>query len=485
MAAHYGLPSGGKRPASEDENLQRRGKGRTRQDRRYRGRLSLGFLLLLLVASAGEAATLQPFLSGLSSPVFVTNAKDGTNRVFVVEQSGVIKVVQPGSTTPTVFLNIASKVLSGGEQGLLGLTFHPHYASNRRFFIDYTRQTDGATVIAEYQVSAGDPNVADPGEIIHLAIAQPFVNHNGGMVEFGPDGYLYIGMGDGGSANDPGNRAQNVDVLLGKILRIDINSPNGSASYSSPATNPYFGATPGADEIYAIGLRNPWRFSFDRATGTLWVGDVGQDSWEEVDIVTLGGNYGWRVFEGTHCTGLDPTQCSAGGYTAPVAEYPHTAGRCSITGGYVYRGSAGALPTGQYVYADYCTGEIFSFGGLLLDTAFNISSFGEDEAGELYVVSLGGTISKFVPDPPVPTPTPTAPPAVTPTVTGTPTTTPGGAACTCLGDANKNGFVNSSDFAAVQANFGTVTTLGDADCNGFVNASDFAAVQANFGRPCP
>ena len=391
------------------------------------GRLSLGFVLLLLAASAGEATTLQPFLSGLSSPVFVTNAKDGTNRLFVVEQAGVIKVVEPGSTTPTVFLNIASKVLSGGEQGLLGLTFHPQYASNRRFFVDYTRQTDGATVIAEYHVSAGNPNVADPGEIIHLVIAQPFTNHNGGMVEFGPDGYLYIGMGDGGSANDPDNRAQNINILLGKILRIDINTPNGPSSYSSPPTNPYFGATPGADEIYAIGLRNPWRFSFDRATGTLWVGDVGQGSWEEIDNVTLGGNYGWRVFEGVHCTSIDPAQCSGGGYTGPIAEYGHTAGRCAITGGYVYRGAAGALATGQYVYADYCTGEIFSLGGFYLDTLFNISSFGEDESGELYVVSLGGAILKIVPDPLAPTPPPTLiapPPTATPTATGTPTVTP-------------------------------------------------------------
>ena len=343
---------------------------------------------------------LAPVLTGLSSPVYVTNARDGSNRLFVVEQGGIIKVLQPSATTPTNFLNITSRVLSGGERGLLGLAFHPDYETNRRFFVNYTRQTDGATVIAEYRVSTGNPNVADTTEIIHLIIPQPFANHNGGMIEFGPDGFLYIGMGDGGSANDPGNRAQNIDELLGKFLRIDVDTPNGAVPYSSPMDNPFFGPAAGRDEIYATGFRNPFRWSFDRQTGVLWVGDVGQGQREEIDNVVLGGNYGWRIFEGTLCTNLGPTPCTACGCIGPVAEYSHSGGRCSITGGYVYRGTRQTFTPGTYIFADFCTGEIFRLNGttptLLLDTSLGISSFGEDEAGELYVVDLGGSVFRIV-----------------------------------------------------------------------------------------
>lgn len=374
----------------------------------------IGGLSLLLVVLAFRPALaafqLEPVLSGLSSPLYLTNAHDGSNRIFILEQAGVIKVLQPGATTPTVFLDITPKVLSGGEQGLLGLAFHPEYTTNRRFFIDYTRQPDGATVIAEYQASASDPNLADPLETVLLVIPQPFVNHNGGMVEFGPDRFLYIGMGDGGSGNDPGNRAQNTDELLGKILRIDIDHPSGVNPYSSPIDNPFFGAIPGRDEIFAFGFRNPFRFSFDRATGQLFVGDVGEGAREEIDIVTLGGNYGWRVFEGTLCTNLDPASCGAAGFAPPIAEYAHAGGRCSVTGGYVYRGTRAALPVGAYVYGDFCTGEILqlfpaSAAGaqtVLMDTPLSISSFGEDEAGEVYVVNLGGTVHRLstTPDPP-------------------------------------------------------------------------------------
>jgi glucose/arabinose dehydrogenase len=358
--------------------------------------------------SAQAIIQLQPVLSGLSSPVYVTSARDGTNRLFIVEQGGVIKVLQPGSSTPTVFLNITSQVLSGGERGLLGLAFHPAYKTNGRFFVYYTRQTDGALRIAEYHVSTNH-NAADTTETIILEIPHPTnTNHNGGTLQFGPDGYLYAAPGDGGSGNDPPNNAQNINVLLGKVLRIDIDHQNGAVPYSSPSTNPFFGATAGADEIYAVGMRNPYRFSFDRATGQLYVGDVGQDRWEEIDIVTLGGNYGWRVFEGSHCTGNDPGICSAGstncninGYTCPIAEYSsaNPDPRCAITGGYVYRGPLRTVPTGAYVYGDYCTGEIFMLNGgsqtLLLDTSRNISSFGEDEDGELYVVGLGGTLERI------------------------------------------------------------------------------------------
>jgi glucose/arabinose dehydrogenase len=350
--------------------------------------------------AATASITLAPVLSGLASPVFVTNAHDGSNRLFVVEQGGVIKVLQPGSLSPTVFLDITPRVLSGGERGLLGLTFHPQFSSNRRLFVDYTRQSDGATVIAEYHASPGNPNIADLTETVLLVIPQPFANHNGGMVEFGPDGFLYIGMGDGGSANDPDGRAQDTNQLLGKILRIDVDHPNGAQPYSSPPSNPFFGPAPGTDEIYAYGFRNPWRFSFDRTTGTLYAGDVGQGAVEEIDIVTRGGNYGWRIWEGSRCTGNDPQACSTNGFTFPIAEYGHTAGRCSVTGGYVYRGAQSSLPVGAYVYGDFCSGEIFIFqngaSSLALATGLGISSFGEDESGELYVVDLGGTIHRLV-----------------------------------------------------------------------------------------
>jgi hypothetical protein len=362
------------------------------------GVVAVVFGLLAAAGPAAAAPQLQQVVAGLSSPVYVTTARDGTNRLFIVEQGGVIKVLRPGAPAPTVFLDITTRVLSGGEQGLLGLAFHPQFTTNRRFFVNYTRQTDGATVVAEYQVSATDPDVADPAERQILVWPQPFANHNGGMIEFGPDGMLYIGLGDGGSANDPGARAQNIDELLGKILRIAVTPLGTQPAYTAPADNPFVGAA-GRDEIWALGLRNPWRFSFDRATGQLWAGDVGQGAREEVDIITRGGNYGWRTWEGTLCTGLDGSPCSTAGFTFPVAEYDHSGGRCSITGGYVYRGTGGALPTGTYVFGDYCSGEIFTYAGgamsPLLDTTLNVSSFGEDPQGEILVVALGGAIYRL------------------------------------------------------------------------------------------
>ncbi|HJR05865.1 MAG TPA: PQQ-dependent sugar dehydrogenase [Pyrinomonadaceae bacterium] len=364
------------------------------------------FLALALMSASAAAqgvppVTLEPVLSNLSSPLLVTNARDGSNRLFVVEQPGRIQVLQPNASTPSVFMDITSRVLAGGERGLLGLAFHPQFNANRRLFVNYTRKPDGATVIAEYRVSATNPNVVENSETVLLVIPQPFENHNGGMIAFGSDGFLYIGMGDGGSGNDPQNFSQNVDELLGKMLRINVDQANGSTPYSSPSDNPYFGATAGRDEIYAVGLRNPFRFSFDRASGLLYVGDVGQGVREEIDIITRGGNYGWRVFEGTRCTNLGPAQCIAANYQAPIAEYDHTAGRCSVTGGYVYRGTRGTLPTGAYIYADFCSGEMFLLQqgvapSILQDTNFNISSFGEDEKGELYVVNLGGSVHRLV-----------------------------------------------------------------------------------------
>ncbi len=373
---------------------------------------------------APTAILLQTVVSGLSTPLYVTNAKDGTNRLFIVEQGGRIKVLQPGSTTPTVFLDISSKVLFSGEQGMLGMAFHPQFAINGRFYVNYTRKSpvnDGATVIAEYTVSTSDPNVADLAtERVFLTIQQPFTNHNGGMIEFGPDHYLYIGMGDGGSSNDPGNRAQNVDELLGKMLRIDVDTPNPPDLYSSPASNPFFGNIPGRDEIYAVGLRNPFRWSFDRMTGELYVADVGQGAREEIDILELGKNYGWRIMEGTICTPAFGTTCNMSGLTLPIFDYTHVSGRCSISGGYRYRGARSTLPFGAYVFGDYCTGEIWQLfpaisGGtqtLLIDTPNNtLPSFGEDEAGEIYAVSLAGSISLITASP--------APPACTYTVNPT------------------------------------------------------------------
>ncbi|MCC6990601.1 MAG: PQQ-dependent sugar dehydrogenase, partial [Acidobacteria bacterium] len=342
-------------------------------------------------------------MSGLSSPVLVTHAGDTTGRVFIVERGGRVKVLAPGATTATTFLDISTRIAAGGEQGLLGLAFDPAYTSTGRFFVYYTRSGDGAVTIAEYRVSA-NPNVAGTTETVVLTIPHPGqTNHNGGMLAFGPDGYLYAGVGDGGGANDPPNNAQKINVLLGKILRIDINPPAGSGvPYVSPATNPFAGATPGRDEIFAVGMRNPWRFSFDRATGQQWVADVGQGASEEVDTpIVSGGNYGWRVYEGPACTGLDAGLCNPGNFVFPACAYPHNNGRCSITGGYVYRGTQLALPQGVYVYADYCTGEIMSWDGateqVLLDTTMNISSFGEDEQGELYVVNLGGSVQLISP----------------------------------------------------------------------------------------
>lgn len=365
-------------------------------------KLALCATIAVLSAVSLQAQSTPPFrlqqnyLTGLSSPILLTNAKDGSNRLFVVQQGGIIKVVQPGSTTHTDFMNITTRISSGGERGLLGLAFHPQFRTNGYFFVNYTRTGDGATVISRFSAinnnSVGDPD----SERILMTITQPFSNHNGGGIAFGPDGHLYIGTGDGGSGNDPGNRAQNINDLLGKFLRItpDVSGVNTTPPYTVPADNPYVGIN-GADEIYAVGIRNPWRWSFDRGgTNQLWTGDVGQNQIEEVSIIERGGNYGWRVYEGNQCTGIDPSLCTPANYSMPVFQYSSASGsRCSITGGYVYRGAQNALPLGSYLYGDYCSGEIILWHNnqqtVLQDTSRNITSFGEDEAGELYVVGSG------------------------------------------------------------------------------------------------
>jgi len=424
--------------------------------------LRAAMFAVLLVAARVDAQTpqiaLQPMLSGLASPVFITHAGDSTNRLFVVQQGGRILSYSPGAPATALFMDITGKVVSGGEQGLLGLAFHPQFVANGRFFVDYTRPGDGATVIAEYQAT-GDPTTTAASERVLLTIAQPFANHNGGMLAFGPDGYLYIGMGDGGSANDPGNRAQNISELLGKILRIDIDHPSGTLSYSSPPGNPFVGATPGRDEIYVVGMRNPWRFSFDRATGALYVADVGQGAFEEIDLVTAGRNYGWRVYEGNNCTNLDPASCVPSNYAMPIAQYGHSGGRCSITGGYVYRGTRGTLPQGTYVFGDYCTGEIMYLQGstpqVLLDTGLNISSFGEDQAGELYVVGLGGTVQRIV-----------AVGASTTTLSSSMNPAPAGSPVTFVATVDATaptGTVSFTDAGATLAGCGAVALNGSGD----------------------
>jgi glucose/arabinose dehydrogenase len=361
--------------------------------------LLCGSLFLSTPASWG-AVTIEaePVVSGLSSPVGITHGGDGSGRLFIVLQGGRIVILDGGQLLSSPFLDISSLVSSGGERGLLGLAFHPDYAHNGLFYVNYTN-TVGNTVIARYSVS-GDPNLADPtsGSIL-LTITQPFSNHNGGQLQFGPDGYLYIGVGDGGSGGDPQNNGQNLLKLLGKILRLDVDH---GTPYEIPPDNPFVGNPDALEEIWAWGLRNPWRFSFDRLTGDLFIGDVGQSSWEEVDFQpatsTGGENYGWRLMEGNSC--YNPaSNCNDGSLTLPILVYDHSVG-CSITGGYRYRGSKNPHLYGLYLYGDYCTGLIWGaqedgLGGwnttVLLDTDFSISTFGEDESGEIYFADLSST----------------------------------------------------------------------------------------------
>lgn len=377
---------------------------------------SLALLVLILMTGRtpinGQAQTLsdglpplalRPIVTrGLVQPLYVTHAGDGSGRLFIVEQAGRIRILARDQLEAVPFLDLSDRVWAGGERGLLGLAFHPDYARNGRLFVSYTRQPDGATVVAEYR-RGSKADQADRQERVVMLVPQPFANHNGGMIAFGPDGALYIGRGDGGGRGDPDSRGQNPNDLLGKILRLDVDR---GEPYAIPADNPYVSGG-GRQEIFAIGLRNPWRFSFDRETGHLWVADVGQYDWEEVDLVVRGGNYGWRLMEGRHCF-LPKTDCGKPGLQPPVLEYGHEAGRCSITGGYVYRGSSQPALTGLYVYGDYCSGDIFAArleGGahprviegpaVLIRSGLRISSFGEDEVGELYVVDHGGGVYRL------------------------------------------------------------------------------------------
>lgn len=379
--------------------------------RRLGGLIGTVLLLLSLGSSGVSGATnvvLKKVVSGLDAPVFVTSAKDGTGRLFVVEQPGRIRVIKDGVLLPTPFLDISDQTSKGTEQGALGLAFHPSFKTNGLFYVDFTRE-NGDTAINQYKVSSTNPDVAVRSTARRIiTIAQPYDNHNGGMIAFDRYGYLFIGTGDGGGGGDPGNRAQSVNSLLGKILRINVNGTVGGRQYRIPSSNPYVGRA-GLNEIWSRGLRNPWRFSFDRLTGDLWIGDVGQNRYEEIDRSTVAGsnrgrgvNFGWRVMEGRHC--YNPSSgCNTTGKLYPVVEYANGE-NCSVTGGYVYRGAAVPALAARYIFGDYCSGRIWTVpkGGaspmtktLLMDTPYWISSFGEDEAGEVYVVDRGGAIYRF------------------------------------------------------------------------------------------
>lgn len=362
-----------------------------------------GFVVVVSGQVQGSYGTQVAFPElTFSQPVGIYSAGDGSNRLFVVEQAGIIRVFQnsENSSASTVFLDITDRVVFSGEQGLLGLVFHPNFTTDGYFYTDYVAPNPTRTVIARYTVAAGNPDVADKAsEFVILEIAQPFSNHKGGQIAFGPDGYLYIGMGDGGSEGDPLGNGQNRSTMLGKILRIDVNAPSASRNYSIPADNPFVGNTLGyREEIYAYGFRNPWRFSFDSASGKLWVGDVGQDRLEEIDVVEKGKNYGWNIMEGTLCYN-PPSGCNETGLELPVYEYDHSLGN-AIIGGYVYHGVGLSELAGDYFYGDYGSGRIWALSAngtntLLIDSTLTISSFGIDENQELYVCAFNGEIYRL------------------------------------------------------------------------------------------
>ncbi|MFY9558979.1 MAG: PQQ-dependent sugar dehydrogenase [Terriglobales bacterium] len=383
--------------------------------------LSALFLLTLLLAACGSNSNSGPppppppppnlalttVVSGLSNPLALEHPP-GDNRFFVVEQRGTIRIIENGALLAGNFLDIQSLTnFDGAEQGLLGLAFHPNYSTNRLFYVNYTTDSGGRhTVIAEYQTQAGNPNQADPAsERILLTVSQPFTNHKGGQLTFGPEPgsqhFLYAGLGDGGSGGDPLGNGQNLGVLLGKILRIGVDPPfSPGLQYVIPPDNPFVGGA-GSPEIWSYGLRNPWRFSFERGGTRLFCGDVGQDMWEEVDLITKGGNFGWNVMEGAHC--FNPSSgCDMSGKILPIAEYSHSEG-IAIIGGYVYKGAITGLAN-AYIFGDL-TGKIWSLTEapantwtrtLLLDSGRTISSFGQDGAGEVYVVDLNGSVLKLV-----------------------------------------------------------------------------------------
>jgi glucose/arabinose dehydrogenase len=364
-------------------------------------------LIFMTVFAAYTAAAqdlrLTTLVGGLDQPTYLTHA--GDSRLFITLQRGQIVIWDGTRILPTPFLDITALVSCCGERGLLSVAFPPNYATNGLFFVHYTR-TNGDVALARYSVSAANRDRADPttGVVLLTITHSQFGNHNGGQLQFGPDGYLYMGVGDGGSGGDPNGNGQNTAQLLGKMLRLDVNA----ATYTIPPSNPFVGRAGARGEIWAYGLRNPWRFSFDRETGDLWIADVGQDRYEEIDFqprTSIGGeNYGWRLTEGKHCFN-PPTNCGLGATVLPIIEYSHNDG-CSITGGYVYRGTRIPTLRGTYLYADYCSGIIWGatgspadgfFASVLLTTSKDLTSFGEDVNGELYLLRGGssGTVLRF------------------------------------------------------------------------------------------
>ena len=352
---------------------------------------------------------LETVATGLNFPLYLTTAPSDDNRLFIVEKGGLISIIKNGTLLETPFLDIHRLVSTGGEQGLLGLAFDPGYATNGRFYVSYT-DTSGDSKIVRYSVS-GNPDIAQtaPDRVL-LTIDQPFANHNGGNIVFGPDGYLYIGMGDGGSGNDPHGNGQDKTDLLGSLLRIDVQPQD---DYTIPGDNPFISQPSASPELWDIGLRNPWRFSFDRKTGDLYIADVGQNAREEVNVAPAaqgrgkGINYGWNIMEGTICTPGVNTNCNKTGLTLPVLDYDHSNDNCSVTGGYVYRGSAIPGIQGTYFYADYCAGWVKSFvyrNGAATDhkewkalsPGGNITSFGEDGQGELYILTSQGDVYRII-----------------------------------------------------------------------------------------
>lgn len=374
--------------------------------------------LVLALASlcqpvSGQIELQQAFPAlSFTRPVDLQHPGDGTNRLFVVEQRGVISVFEndPAAASKTTFLDIQERVDdSSNEEGLLGLAFHPDYENNGYFYVNYTATGPDRTLISRFKVSANNPNAAEPdSEVVIITIPKPFSNHNAGQLAFGPnDGYLYITTGDGGSGGDPQGNGQNRQTLLGSILRIDVDTTAPGLQYSIPPTNPFVGNTQGyREEIYAWGVRNPWRMSFDLVTGWLWAADVGQNAWEEIDIIENGKNYGWNIMEGNHCYN-PPTGCNTAGLTLPVWEYSHNLGN-SVTGGYVYRGPGVPELVGKYIYADFGSGRIWAleYDGVnpavnnqLIDTPLLIASFGVDQNQELYICAFDGKIYRFKPTP--------------------------------------------------------------------------------------
>lgn len=363
------------------------------------GKIGITLIAIAVMSGTNAQVGLKPFVSGLERPIWATFAPGEPNRMYILEQSGTIRIVESGKLTPKPFIDLSSKISCCGERGLLGMAFHPNYAQNHTFFLNYTNPS-GNTVVSRFS----KPDLSS--EEILITIKQPYSNHNGGMIGFGPDGYLYIGMGDGGSGGDPQNNAQNLNSLLGKILRIDVDS--SKKPYGIPATNPFIKNDKARPEIWAYGVRNPWRFSFDRQTGDLWMGDVGQNKLEEINVQPSsskgGENYGWRRLEGNKC--YNPDNCDVSKMTdtvLPVITYDHSEG-VSVTGGYLYRGKANPNWVGKYIYGDFGSSRIWVASKVgnswkakdLGKTGLGISSFAEDLAGELYVLDYGsGTVYKL------------------------------------------------------------------------------------------